>query len=402
MQGSVSMHTVTQFMPVFFRELLRDGQIDRAMAVARGAVRDRPDYWIPVLFMRLRSGRIWYVPGFAGKEDDFAKWKSICQRVHQGKFIPILGPDLGEDVFGGVRKLANELAEEHKFPMAAHERSDLAKVAQYLSISQDRDYAQKALLQQVTEQYRHLAGDASRRSLPELLDLVVEHHRGDKNDPYRTLAELPASIYITASPETMLFKSLKAAGKNPEVLYCAWRPTETNHPTEPQSKVAPTPQTPVVYHVFGVFKEMNSLVLTEDDFFDYLIATSTYKLMPKMVRGSLMESSLLFLGFRLDDWTFRVLFRLIMTQEGSAELRQYSHVGVQVNPEDHTLADIERARKYLESYFASDRSPGRSEPTIDIYWGSAADFLKELRKRLEETRKEDVAPVTQEAASDWF
>jgi hypothetical protein len=152
MQGSVSMHTVTQFMPVFFRELLRDGQIDRAMAVARGAVRDRPDYWMPVLFMRLRSGRIWYVPGFAGKGDDFAKWKSICQRVHQGKFIPILGPDLGEDVFGGVRKLANELAEEHKFPMAAHERSDLAKVAQYLSISQDRDYAQNALLRQVTEQ----------------------------------------------------------------------------------------------------------------------------------------------------------------------------------------------------------------------------------------------------------
>ena len=30
-------------MPVFFRELLRDGQIDRAVAVARGAVSDRPE-----------------------------------------------------------------------------------------------------------------------------------------------------------------------------------------------------------------------------------------------------------------------------------------------------------------------------------------------------------------------
>jgi hypothetical protein len=59
MQGSVSMETVEDFMPVFFRELLRDGQIDRALAVARGEVSDRPDFWMPVLFMRLKSGRIW-------------------------------------------------------------------------------------------------------------------------------------------------------------------------------------------------------------------------------------------------------------------------------------------------------------------------------------------------------
>ncbi|MCB0232332.1 MAG: CHAT domain-containing protein, partial [Anaerolineae bacterium] len=35
MQGNVSMETVVQFMPVFFRELQRDGVIDRAMSVAR-------------------------------------------------------------------------------------------------------------------------------------------------------------------------------------------------------------------------------------------------------------------------------------------------------------------------------------------------------------------------------
>ncbi len=55
MQGNVSMQTVADFMPVFFRELLRDGKIDRAVALARGAVRGRPDFWMPVLFMRLRG-----------------------------------------------------------------------------------------------------------------------------------------------------------------------------------------------------------------------------------------------------------------------------------------------------------------------------------------------------------
>jgi hypothetical protein len=124
--------------------------------------------------------------------------------------------------------------------------------------------------------------------------------------------------------------------------------------------------------------------------------------MPKVVRGSLTESSLLFLGFRLDDWTFRVLFRLIMTLEGSGDLRQYSHVGVQVNPDEHSLGDVERARKYLESYFGSRRSAGRSEPSIDIYWGSATDFLKELRRRLEDIAEVEPTPAAQGAASGWF
>ena len=67
MQGSVSMKTVADFMPVFFRELLRDGQIDRAVAVARGAVSDRPDFWMPVLFMRLKNGCIWHAQSNADR-----------------------------------------------------------------------------------------------------------------------------------------------------------------------------------------------------------------------------------------------------------------------------------------------------------------------------------------------
>lgn len=59
MQGDVAIATLEQFMPVFFRELQRDGVVDRAVAVARGAVRDCLDWWMPVLFMRLRDGQLW-------------------------------------------------------------------------------------------------------------------------------------------------------------------------------------------------------------------------------------------------------------------------------------------------------------------------------------------------------
>jgi hypothetical protein len=59
MQGQVKMPTVEQFMPVVFRELARDGQIDRAVCLARGAIRDRLDSWMPVLFLRIKDGRLW-------------------------------------------------------------------------------------------------------------------------------------------------------------------------------------------------------------------------------------------------------------------------------------------------------------------------------------------------------
>ena len=152
----------------------------------------------------------------------------------------------------------------------------------------------------------------------------------------------------------------------------------------------PSPEAPWVYHVFGLFGKRDSLVVTEDDFFDYLIATSTDKLMPRKIRGSLLQNSLLFLGFRLDDWRFRVLFRTIMTMQGAETLSDYSHVGVQVNPDEHQLSDVKRAMSYMTSYFQEGKA---GSPRISIFWGSAEDFLKELRTRLAETEPAEMAAV---------
>ena len=59
MQGNISMETVKQFAPEFFRELTRHGQIDHALAVARSMVQSRHDFWVPVLFLRSESGKLW-------------------------------------------------------------------------------------------------------------------------------------------------------------------------------------------------------------------------------------------------------------------------------------------------------------------------------------------------------
>ncbi len=70
MQAQISVQTITGLMPVFFRELLRDGQIDRALAAARGAVRDRHDAWMPALCLRLKRGCIWQEPDTGRGRDE--------------------------------------------------------------------------------------------------------------------------------------------------------------------------------------------------------------------------------------------------------------------------------------------------------------------------------------------
>ena len=58
MQGDVSQESVAQFMPVFFRSLAKEGRLEYAMSLARGQIRENPDYWMPALFTRLESDSI--------------------------------------------------------------------------------------------------------------------------------------------------------------------------------------------------------------------------------------------------------------------------------------------------------------------------------------------------------
>ena len=92
--------------------------------------------------------------------------------------------------------------------------------------------------------------------------------------------------------------------------------------------------------------------------------------------------------------------RLIMSLDGSAQLEDYAHVGVQIDPAEHSLADVERAREYLQEYFGSHRDT----PPIDIYWGSSIDFLNELKEQLEKTAGDAPEALIDEEddVDDWL
>jgi tetratricopeptide (TPR) repeat protein len=58
MQESISVKTGRQFLRELFEELKEECLIDQSVATARRAVYERPDWWMPVLFMNMTSGRL--------------------------------------------------------------------------------------------------------------------------------------------------------------------------------------------------------------------------------------------------------------------------------------------------------------------------------------------------------
>jgi hypothetical protein len=385
MQGNISMETAERFMPVFFRELRRDGQVDRAMAAARAEVRDRPDVWVPALFLRLNSGRIWYVPGFArGPGQEFDLWPGLVTylRPHRPKGTPILGSGLLEPYLGPTREFARRWAERNRFPLASHAREDLPQVAQYLSVSFKASALRSMFEQELAEAARGHARQAGlpaddSRSAAELLSMAGARRRqSNPSEPHRVLATLPFPMYLTTNPDNLLVEALLEAGKRPEVGLCPWSEkvdwSESVFARDPDFR--PSVDRPLVYYLFGRLEDPRSLVLTEDDYFDYLIGlTRNNEMIPAVVRRALVDTALLFLGFRIDDWDFRVLFRSLMAQGGRQRSEDYAHVAVQIDPEDGRNIDPEGTRRYLNRYFQNTE--------VRIYWGHVDDFAGELFDR---------------------
>jgi hypothetical protein len=171
-----------------------------------------------------------------------------------------------------------------------------------------------------------------------------------------------------------LEETLVAEGKEPQAKICPWH--DEIAPKDYKLDAPPSPQRPLVYYFFGSFRVPQSLVLTEDDCYDFLIGiTERKKRIPPVVRSALAAHELLFLGFQTQERQFRVLLRAIMNCEGRT-VADVANVAAQVYPGEDIVQEPEWACRYLERYYQMAQ--------INIYWGSTGDFVCELGRRWQE------------------
>jgi len=276
-------------------------------------------------------------------------WRILLDRIAGQKCTPFLGAGAAAPTLPLGSKIAADWAQEHKFPL--EDAHDLTRVAQFLAVKVDPM--------------------TPKEWMSELLATSGHPDFDDADEPHSVLAALPFPLYLTTNYDDFMTKALRHHGKEPRQELCRWneRLLAQASAFDSPDGYQPTEREPLVYHLHGHLGATESLVLTEDDYFDFLVNIPQIGI-PPPIQEALSATSLLFLGYRLADWNFRVLFR------GFVELTQSSDrrlsVTVQLPPQSSSELQ-ERAIEYLTRYF--DRKE------IVVYWGDVRDFLTELRSR---------------------
>jgi len=291
-------------------------------------------------------------------------WRRLIDQLKRGDCTPFLGAGACQGVLPSGAELCRQWAKIYNYPFS--DNGDLARVMQYAAIHLGDDIYLK---QQVCRQ----------------LENAEPPNFGDPAEPHSLLAQFPIPVFLTTNYDDFLVRALKDAGKSPNSAMCSWSPGVRYDQDlfETEFGMNPDAVNPLVYHLHGSLQKPRSLVLTESDYLEFLVRIGSAHdveaqrdLLPGPVLPAVTENALLFIGYSLQDWTFRVIFHGLRSTIPA--IHQRRNISVQlVPPLNKRVAEAEnRAREYLKRYLEENWR-------ISIYWGTAADFCRELRERLD-------------------
>jgi hypothetical protein len=290
------------------------------------------------------------------------EWDVLLSRILNKRCTPFLGAGASAHVLPTGPKLANQWAKEYKYLLS--QRDDLAQVAQYMAVTRD--------------------GPFPKDLVSEMCKKVHPAEALQPGDAYDIIAGLNLPMYITTNYDDLLMHALRNRRKTPQALLCPWQPS-LDEQAEKTYQYQPTPENPAVYYLHGRADEPTSIVITEDDYLDFIVwvaqrwkEQADVSYIAPIVKNALASNTLLFIGYSQNDWTFRVLMRCIRQTGANRGAR---HVAVQLSPlgDDATEEDQEKVAEYIASYLAGQRNN-----PVTLYWGKADAFLKDLQKRLAE------------------
>jgi hypothetical protein len=299
--------------------------------------------------------------GFSLREET---WETLVDSIMNGECTPFLGAGVAVPYLPRGADLAASLAEQFDYPLDDH--TNLARVTQYIASLREPSFAKRRVCERLRE--------AQARTDATLPGAVPQNHL--------TLARLGLPVYVTTNYDDYLERAVAAVrGVQPNIVLCRWSDRHlTDLPSYPKSGVAAS--APTIFHLHGHMRAPNSILLTEDDYIDFTVSLARRvdkkdPVIPFFIRQALGNTKLLFIGYSLEDWNFRVLMRYLMKQQGVLQHDRFNSISVQLS-DPHLPADRrEKAEMFLETYLKTSSS-------INVYWGDAGPFLNELIQRVEQ------------------
>jgi len=382
MQDNVPIITARTFSQHFYKQLLQHGQVDLAVNEARSALitAKQPGFEIPVLFLQLPSGQLFGNRGQILGDRASVFWSTLLDNIAEGDCVPFLGPRLTNHLLPDKQQLAFLLSDKHHYPFG--DMDNLPRVAQFVGIN-DKTRLRNDLIYLLIQGYKKRFGlteDKKDRRKRKRLSEVIEASQWSTlcqatfaTEIHHQLAEFELPIYITTNFDNFMTLALRTKQTKVRQIDLNWRDLYREDESTPFEEINPPPSddNPVVLHLFGTDQNSETLVLTEDDYLDYLtaLARNFEYLIPTNMQSILASKTLLFLGYKLDDMELRVIMRGILTL---LDLKRWDrlHVAVQIDSTMVDQAKTEEVTRFFQKYFQQSK--------IDVYWGSTQQFIDEL------------------------
>lgn len=236
-----------------------------------------------------------------------AQLKRIAERIEEGFCVPILGA------------AANIKSDPRNYPGLRLGKDVSAELAQGIKEA----IADKQNLPKVSLVYEVLL---NRQSLVDRLRKLLPDAECEPSHLLNVLAVLPFELYITTNYDRLLERALENAGRHPMVVVQTAQTIEGRDLVDEWAIMSAGQRRPLVYKIHGTFKEpvvdavngiqrdSSPLIITEDDYIDFLtLLGSKEHGVPKKIGEMLKDSDLLFLGYSLEDWDFRALYKVVMS-----------------------------------------------------------------------------------------
>jgi len=256
--------------------------------------------------------------------------------------VPFIGAGMTSAIDNTIntRELIKHIKEQNKIPNWVEFKLD--KASQYSDIMSGRihkscDIVAKYIIE--------------RKNKHVVTEFIPKKKVRDKlmHNPLWVLANLPIPIYITTNYDTLLEEYLKNADKTPNIIvsnWMGWFENDLNIANETISnlenaaaykdddeelkekkanlnlinwKNGYTADNPVVFHLHGVIDSPETMVLTEDNYIDFLVRLNSKEgfstdrdnlpVLPSQISKIFSANHLLFLGYSLNDINLNVLLR---------------------------------------------------------------------------------------------
>jgi hypothetical protein len=295
------------------------------------------------------------------------EWGTLIGNIKRGNCILMLGPNVSLEK---VKKKVNGEEKEETRPLKEILANQLAERIK----SDDREGKIKPGLDpgnlvQVVYYYCKVI-KTGRDSLKEIVADFYKKRENLTGELHENLAVPPFYFTISTSPDRMFFNALEKHGKKPFSQYYDFQ-------GETFDIEMGSAQEPLVFNLYGTIDDPDSLVLTENDLVDFLVAVVKGEPpLPIRVISELDDNkkSFLFLGFGFEQWYLRVLLHVLRGDKKEA----YSFALEQFP----TIANEDEFQQTI-LFFEQEKC------NIHIYNIELEAFVKNLRERYEMVIKED-------------